>query len=418
MHEYILFAIPFFLLMVGLEAYYSIKEKKEFYRFNDTISNLSIGIGSEATGLFFKLIIFGAYIYVYDHWSLFHIPPTWWSFLLVLILYDLCFYWAHHMLHKVNIFWGAHIVHHSSEEYNLSVALRQSWIESVLAFFIFIPIPMLGFDPIVFVPAAALDSLYQFWIHTRTVKKLPRWYEKIFNTPSHHRVHHARNPIYIDKNYGGILIIWDRIFGTFQEEEETPVFGITTPLNSWNPVWANLHYYKILFGKLHVITHPVQKIKLLFKKPGWMPDEYGGYQNPPAVSTKSYIKFDAKNNPQLHTYLTTQLFLTIGGLMAYMYYFETLSLFFQISIFAAIIFSIVICCAVIENKLLSVQIRFTLSHWIIPSEYLKLVSLMLLINSYYYFYAPDWFIPELIISSFLFILFNIWFTMSWKYFRN
>jgi len=401
MSAYLLFAIPFFLLMVGLEMAYAWRRGKKFYRLNDTVANLAVGIGSEATGLFFKLVIFGSYIYIYEHLSFFKQPVAWWSYVLVLVLYDFCFYWAHRMLHVVNIFWGAHVVHHSSEEYNLSVALRQSWFESLFVFFIFIPIPLLGFDPLVFVPAAAFDSLYQFWIHTQTVNKMPRWFEKILNTPSHHRVHHARNPQYIDKNYAGIFIIWDRLFGSFRKEEETPVFGITTPLNSWNPVWANVHYYKLLFEKMKLIRKPLKKIQLLFSKPGWMPEENGGIIQPPKVSVASVHKYDAKNIAGMHLYVIVQLLLIIAGLVAYMYYFETLPAIYQYVLFSIVLIAIVSCGGMLENKT-----------WVIPLEYAKLVLLLVVLNTYYYFYELEWFVVTLAISSVLFILFNIWFTVS------
>ncbi len=403
MENYILFAIPFFLFMVGLEMVYAWRKRKQFYRLNDTITNLAIGVGSEATGLFFKIVIFGTYLIIYDHIRLFDIPATWWSFLLVLLLYDFCYYWAHRMLHVVNVFWGAHVVHHSSEEYNLSVALRQSWFESLLAFFVFIPIPLLGFDPVVFLPAAALDSLYQFWVHTQTIKKLPAWYEKIFNTPSHHRVHHARNPKYLDKNYAGIFIFWDKLFGSFQQEEEAPVFGITTPVNSWNPVWANMHYYKFLFEKMKHIQKPADKIRLLFSKPGWMPASNGGTIKPPAVSNESITKYNAQNTAGMHVYLIVQFALIVIGLVAFMYYFETLPAYYQYSIFGIVLISLVSCGGILEKK-----------QWVIPLEYFKLVCLLLTLNSYYYFYMLDWFILTLILSSGFYILFNIWFTFSWK----
>ena len=398
MTSYILFAIPFFLLMMGLEILHGYRQKKKYYRFNDTVANLSIGIGSEATGLFFKLVIFGSYIYIYQQWAFFHIAPSWWSFLCVLILYDFCFYWAHRMLHSVNIFWGAHVVHHSSEEYNLSVALRQSWFESMLGFFIFIPIPLLGFDPVVFVSAAAFDSLYQFWIHTQAVRKMPQWYEKIFNTPSHHRVHHARNPQYIDKNYGGIFIIWDKLFGSFQKEEEECIYGITTPLNSWNPVWANLHYYAGLFSVLKKIKSPFLKLRFLFARPGWMPEE-----GRVPKSFHHFSKYNAKNSWWMHFYIVTQFILIISGLMAYMVYFEELPLSYQWILLGILLLSIVICGGILENKI-----------WVIPCEYLKLSVLLLTLNVYYYYHELEWFTTMLIASSAVFIILNIWFTFSWK----
>lgn len=238
-------------LLIGIEWYYLRKKNIDGYRVNDSVNNLVVGLGQQVWGLVFKGFLFGVYIYFYNHFALIKIPATWWSFVLCLIAFDFFFYWAHRLGHEMNIFWAAHSVHHQSEEYNLSVALRQSWFHSALAFFIFLPIPMMGFDPVIFGAAAVTHTLYQFWIHTKAVGKLHPWIEFWINTPSHHRVHHAINPKYIDKNHAGVFMIWDRMFGTFKEEDtnEEIIYGITTQLKSWNPIWANVHYFVEMYKK-------------------------------------------------------------------------------------------------------------------------------------------------------------------------
>ena len=159
---------------------------------------------------------------------------------------DFCFYWFHRIAHEYAAPWATHVVHHQSEEYNLAVALRQSAFEGCFAWVFYLPLAVIGFPPIWYVSMKAINLLYQFWIHTEAIDRLGPL-EWVMNTPSHHRVHHARNPKYLDKNYAGMFIIWDRMFGTFQPEEEQPVYGITKPLQSWNPLWANLAAWVELF---------------------------------------------------------------------------------------------------------------------------------------------------------------------------
>ena len=196
---YMLLAIPFFFLLIGLEYLVAKLRKMEVYKLSDAVTNLNIGIGSQVFSLFQKGLILGAYMWVFEHYAYFEIPLSWWSVLLCLISFDFLYYWAHRWSHEVNFLWAAHVVHHSSEEYNLSVALRQSWIHNLLAMYIFMPLPLLGFPPAVAFPVALFVTLYQFWIHTETIGKLPTWVEYIFNTPSHHRVHHGVNHQYISR---------------------------------------------------------------------------------------------------------------------------------------------------------------------------------------------------------------------------
>jgi sterol desaturase/sphingolipid hydroxylase (fatty acid hydroxylase superfamily) len=174
------------------------------------------------------------------------------------------------MSHEINAIWATHIVHHQSEEYNLTVALRQSWFQAFFSTLFYLPLAWIGFDPITTVTVIAFNTLYQFWIHTELIKNMG-WFEWIFNTPSHHRVHHGSNPEYIDKNHGGTLIVWDRIFGTFQAEQVAPVYGITTPLRSWNPFHANFHYWNDLIQLSARASRATDKLKVFFAAPGWQP---------------------------------------------------------------------------------------------------------------------------------------------------
>lgn len=376
---YMLFAIPAFFLLMGAEYLYGRRKKKELYRLNDTVTNLNIGVGSQAFGLVSKVILMGVYVVFQENFGLFALPANVWTFIACLVLFDFLFYWAHRWGHTINIFWGAHGVHHQSEEYNLSVALRQSWFHNLLAFFIFLPIPVLGFPKEAFIPAAAAHTLYQFWIHTKTVDKLPKWIEFWLNTPSHHRVHHGINPKYIDKNHGGVFILWDRLFGTFQEEEEEPTYGITTQLKSWNPTWANFHYYVEMFQAMRKMSRWQDKLRMLVAKPGWRPEEMGGMQEVPEVNEETHQKYDKKSGPKLHFYVLVQFAGIIAGLMAYLHHFDTISTFYQWFFLIIMVLSLMICGGIFENK-----------KWVVYAEYARLGVIALALNSYYYYWHPDW----------------------------
>ena len=386
MPNYIVFAIPFFLLLIAIEWLYSYFKKRNYYRLNDTIANISLGIGNQVFNLFIKLLLLGAYVLIYKNIAPFHIPANGWSFFACLILFDFLFYWAHRLSHEINFLWGAHVVHHSSEEYNLSVALRQSWIHNFIAFFIFLPIPLLGFDPLIFGAAAGIDTLYQFWIHTKAINKFPKFIEFIFNTPSHHRVHHATNPKYIDKNHAGVFIVWDRLFGTFIEEknQEEITYGITTLLNSWNPAWANWHYYNDMFLKIKSITKLSDKLKMLVAKPGWLPAEMGGLQ-PIKERATDYQLYDKDTSRLMKMYCVFQFVLTLVGTTAYLSNFDTMSWFYRIVFFVIILLSITIIGAIFEEK-----------KWVKYAEYLRLFFISIGLSTFYYYWYIHWF--DLIIA--------------------
>lgn len=400
----ILFAIPFFFLLIGIEVLVGYLQHKKLYRFNDAITNLSIGIGNQAFSLIFKVAILGVYIGIRDNWAIVQLEPSVWSFFVCIFMFDFLFYWAHRWGHEINFFWGAHVVHHSSEEYNLSVALRQPWFHNAIAFFIFLPIPFLGFDPLVFGAAAGIHTLYQFWIHTKAIPKMWKPIEWVFNTPSHHRVHHGRNPKYIDKNHGGVLIIWDRLFGTFQEEEEEPTYGITTPLASWNPAWANVHYYVDMVKDAARMSRWKDRLYVLFAKPGWLPQELGGMRQVPEVKDQDNKVYDTQTSMALNLYVLFQFLLLTAGIVAYLTYFETLSGSFRVLFLAAIILSGMICGAIFENK-----------KWVIAAEYGRLLLVIIGLNTLYYYQYIDWFGIMLTATIIGFVVCGVWFTLSWVY---
>lgn len=256
-------AAPIMFALVGLEYYLTTRKKMNAYTGKDFLASAAIGFGNLFVNGLTKIGVFSVVVFFYNitPWS---IPPTWWSYLLCLVVLDFCRYWAHRIAHEQRFWWSTHVVHHSSEHYNFSVSFRLSWTQNLKLIF-FLPVIMMGFDPVVFFIIHQIEVLYQFWIHTELIRKLPKPIEYIFTTPSHHRVHHAKNEKYIDRNYGSTFIIWDRIFGTFQAEEEQPVYGITKPVNSYNPVILVFHAWGDLVKD--IVKRPTKAFQIMFGSP-------------------------------------------------------------------------------------------------------------------------------------------------------
>lgn len=274
----IVYAIPFFVISVLVEYYVFTKRNSKKYNIKDAISSISMGIGNVILGIFSKIIVLFIFYLVYDNIKLFDIPITWWSFLILFFAEDLSYYCFHRTSHQTRFFWASHVTHHSSQYYNLSTALRQTWTGIFFGFVFWIWLVLLGFHPAMILLQMGISLLYQYWIHTEMIDKLPKWFEFIFNTPSHHRVHHGSNPIYLDKNHAGILIIWDRIFGTFQLELKTEkvVYGLTENIDTNNLFKIAFHEWIALFKD--VFTRKVSwldKLKYMIKPPGWKNDGTG-----------------------------------------------------------------------------------------------------------------------------------------------
>lgn len=289
--NYIVLAIPVFFLLIGLEIVVERLSRKDYYRLSDAINDLSCGTVQQLLEVFLKTALFSGYLFLYERTRVATVSGgALWAWAACFLGVDFCYYWFHRMSHEVNAFWAAHVVHHQSEDYNLAVALRQGALQSVFSWVFYLPLAVLGFPPVMFLTVSSINTLYQFWIHTRAIGKLGPL-EWVLNTPSHHRVHHGRNPRYIDRNHAATFIIWDRMFGTFQEEDEEVVYGITTPLASLNPVWANLHYWVELGALARQARSLGDRVRVFLKPPGWRPEHLGGFQPAPPVDAASYRKW-------------------------------------------------------------------------------------------------------------------------------
>ncbi len=376
MNIVILVAIPFFLSLILLEILVDIRRQTGYYRLNDAINSLQLGILSRFSNVLLALIPFSFYLYFYNNWRLFELSQEhYWVWLLAIVGYDIAYYWIHRFSHTINIMWASHVVHHSSEEYNLTTALRQTSTPAVFAWIILAPLALFGIPPEVIVVSASLNLVYQYWVHTRHIDKMPAWYEAIFVTPSHHRVHHALNRDYIDKNFAGIFIIWDKLFGSFQEEkQDTPVvFGISSQLASWNPIKANLQVYLSLWQDFVVTKGIKNKIKVWLSPPSWRSIEAKQLVPRKYVTTKNLIKYDCQLELGQKWYLLFQhlavLVLTLSWLLS-IKTFATSTLVFTCCFG---LFTLYVISTLQENK-----------RYCIPLELIRLASTACLI----YVYSP------------------------------
>ncbi len=264
------FITPFVLILLILEIIYSVKGKKDLYNFQDTVTNLGTGIGNQCVNLAVAFFVFKWYGWIYEQipWK---IEITWYSLIALLLLQDFIFYWFHRLGHTINIFWAAHMPHHSSEELNLSVGIRASFTQRLFQFLFFDwMLVVIGFSPEWVYAMAAIHLALAYWHHTQVIKSLG-WFEKYFVTPSHHRVHHGVNPQYIDKNFSEFLIIWDKMFGTFEPEDEEICYGLTHPPRTWDPIYINIQYWKQLWDDAVATPYWWDKIRLWFMPLGWRP---------------------------------------------------------------------------------------------------------------------------------------------------
>ncbi len=267
----IVYAIPVFVALMAAEFGVGLALGRNVYRLNDAIGSLTAGILSQISGVFTLALRVGIYVVVYRRFALFPLKPDdWLVWLFALLAYDFLYYWNHRVGHECGLFWAAHVVHHQSENFNLSTALRQTSSGALLSWIFYLPMAIVGVPPLVFIVVGLIDLLYQFWIHTELIGKLG-WFDRVFASPSNHRVHHGVNEQYLDKNYGGILIIWDRLFGTFVEEGERPVYGVRGGLGTFDPIWANVSYYATMADMSFRARDWRDKLWAWFAPPGWRP---------------------------------------------------------------------------------------------------------------------------------------------------
>ena len=272
MTDPILIAIPVFTFLVLLELYLTYRMQSDHYTKMDTFGSLSMGVGSILVGIASKALIYFVYSFVFQY-RIFDFEMTFPLLIILFFLDDFSYYWFHRISHSSRLLWASHSIHHSSQNYNLSTALRQTWTGDFSGAFLFwIWLPFIGFSPEWVIAMKAISLIYQFWIHTEFIDKLPKWFEFIFNTPSHHRVHHAVQDQYLDRNHAGVLIIWDKLFGTFVPEIEKPVYGLVKNINTYNPIRIAFYEWWQIAQDMKLKTGFVNKFKYVFYPPGWSHD--------------------------------------------------------------------------------------------------------------------------------------------------
>lgn len=369
--DYISLAIPFFFLLMAIEWLAATLLEKDVYRLNDAVSNLQTGILQQVLGVFSKVVVFGSYVVLWNFGRLIEMDPASWPvWIACFLVVDHQYYWFHRISHEVNLPWGAHIVHHSSEEYNLAVALRQGAFQPLFSWVFYLPLAILGFPPLVFLACSSLNTLYQFWIHTRLIGKLG-FLELFLNTPSHHRVHHGCDEKYLDRNYAGTFIVWDRLYGTFQVEEEEPTYGVTKPLASWNPLWANLHYYADLIEMSRRAPNFGERLKVWWKGPAWKPEwapEGPGRQRQFSPLTHGLAgRYDSKAPQGLTLYAIAQFVLLLGLTVGLLFLGQQIPLWGQVAVALAVLWTAI-----------SVGGLFDARTWVLRSEIGRLAALPLL----------------------------------------
>lgn len=311
-------SIPAFFVLIAVELWVARRRGLRVLRFNDAVADLGCGISSLLVGLAFIAVKLLVYTWVFENLRLWSLPKdSGWTFGFAVLALDFSYYWWHRLSHEVNVLWAAHIVHHQSEDYNLAVALRQAWLTSLTSLPFYLPLAVLGVPPLAYAIANAIVTLYQFWIHTELIRRIGPL-EWVLNTPSHHRVHHAIDPGYLDRNYGGILIVWDRLFGSFAPERETPTYGITKPLRSLNPVWANFHHWVEIGARMRAATSWRDRLWAPFAPPSWVP---AGAPIPAAAAElgPTRAKYDPPVSRGLAVYVALQLVTTSVGTVLVLY---------------------------------------------------------------------------------------------------
>lgn len=314
--NYVQHAIPWFLVLIAVEfvvAYLTGLRKRgkgassavkyswqtlrgsttdrPFFRTNDSINSLSHGSVSQYVGAFTRSLSIVPYTWLWVHCRAFDVPDTWPAWVAIFIILDFFYYWFHRQSHEWNFSWAAHSVHHSSENYNLTSALRQAAFQQWLSWIYYLPMAFIGFSPRLYMAHLQFNVIYQFWIHTELVPKLG-WLEYIINTPSQHRVHHGRNPYCIDKNYGGTLAVWDRLFGTFAEERDDEVikYGLVHAPPDWDPIWANFEHFSTMRKRVAKVAGMLGRLPVIWKGPGWKP--VGPPYQVPGVESQPTIRYD------------------------------------------------------------------------------------------------------------------------------
>ena len=392
---FITYAVPVFFLMIGIEFVFGVIKGTNNYRLNDSIAAISLGLISRLPPLLNLGIQGVVWTYVATNLNMSLLPKdSWVTWVIAFLFYDLCYYWMHRMSHEVKVLWASHVVHHQGEEFNLSTALRQTSSGWLWKWIFYIPMFMVGIPGEVFFTVAAINLLYQFWVHTEHIKTLGPL-ELVFITPSNHRIHHAQNPEYIDANYGGVFIIWDRIFGTYIAERDDlkPIYGTVKPLRSWNPIWSNLEiYHQMIRDTIHTKTLK-NKIKVWFSSTRWRPEDV--YQKFPHVTNdlNDFEKYDPDTDKTTKFFTSAQFIINSSISTIIIFTIADQSYLQSCMLAIMLVISTTLVTSIIENK-----------KWGYQSEFARAIFTILL----FYFGVFD---PNLLASQVFFYqsIFSIFF---------
>ena len=367
--NYLAFAIPAFFLFIYIEYRVSgMQNKDDRFQFESSIANVSIGIAERLLDLFVAASFYAVFVWVYTNYALFSISTAWWVWVVLILATDLVWYWYHRLGHEVNFLWAAHIVHHQSEEFNLTVSARITVFQSFIRNVFWCILPLIGFHPGMVITILLVHGTYSFFTHTQVIGRI-RWLEHVLITPSLHGVHHASNEKYLDKNYGDVFVFWDKIFGTFQQEEERPTYGLTHPVKSYSFLWQHFHYYLELIEACRRVNGLKEKLKIVFGGPATLDQEIR-----PALE-KKYLQHRSSSayRFKFQTYLLFQIAVCALMLTFITAVYTAMGLDDRIFIAAFILLTLINCGALMEQQ-----------KWIF---YLECFRLMLLVS--YLFWKMD-----------------------------
>lgn len=362
----IAWSIPVFVVFIALEVFLARRAGRDLYRLSVSVSDVGCGVVEQLLGVLTAAAFAATYFVAYE-WRRFELDAgSAWTWALALIGVDLSYYWWHRASHEVNVLWAAHVVHHHSEDYNLAVALRQGAFTAPTLIVFGLPLALLGVPPLVYLTCKALDTLYQFWIHTELVGDLGPL-EGVLNTPRHHRVHHAVNPAYLDKNYGGISIIWDRVFGTFARLDEAPVYGTTKRLRSLNPLWAQVEHFVELARRVRGGRGVGERLRALFGHPGWTPRGPAPPLSPAELAERTAARFSSPVSTAMSIYILAQAAVIVAATMTVLIQADAWPMWLSALVCAAVAAGVVALAGLAERR-----------RWAVPLEVGRLAATLAL----------------------------------------
>jgi sterol desaturase/sphingolipid hydroxylase (fatty acid hydroxylase superfamily) len=375
MLNYAAFAIPAFFLFVGLEYFVANRQRREYlFKFDSSIANFCIGVAERLLNLFLTASFYGIFYYIYEHYAWWPIPNTWWVWVILILATDLVWYWYHRLGHEINILWAAHIVHHQSEEFNYTVSARITTFQAIIRNVFWCLLPLAGFHPSMVIVTLVIHGAYSFFTHTQIIRKLG-WLEYIFITPSHHRVHHASNEKYLNKNYGDLFVFWDKIFGTFQAEEDEveTIYGLTHPINSYSFMWQHFHYYLEMWHAMRHASGLRNKLKIMFGSPESLD------QNIRPELEKIYLPHKSRPRSSMHyrQYVTIQFIAVVAFTFGVSLFFFQLDLVDKATALIIIFITIINCSALLEQRT-----------WMYYLEHIRLLTICAYIS--YWLEQPEW----------------------------